>query len=103
MQVESQQELAVARLDASQSLQWAPEASLRAWKEACAKELQLQFRSSHFLAPLLQVLSYDVQEVPCFVLVDASGRAVCKSATPQSKQQMERAVASMLERLRRRR
>jgi hypothetical protein len=77
----------------------------------------------------MQMFRFDVQAVPCFVLIDPAGevgsarlcggarlnhlppdcrpklhagRAVCKSGTPLNAPQMERSLQAMLQRVRRR-
>ncbi|PRW58894.1 thioredoxin chloroplastic [Chlorella sorokiniana] len=43
------------------------------------------------------MLAYNVETVPCFVLLQPDGRAVCKTPAPRSRQQMEAALAEMVE------
>ncbi|KAI3438646.1 hypothetical protein D9Q98_001068 [Chlorella vulgaris] len=61
-------ELQVAVLNAQLDKQWAPE-----------------------------MLAYNVETVPCFVLLNAAGNAVCKTPPPRSRQQMEAALSEMVQ------
>jgi hypothetical protein len=48
-------------------------------------------------SPHMQMLAYNVEMVPCFVLLNAAGNAVCKTPPPRSRQQMEAALSEMVQ------
>jgi thioredoxin-related protein len=47
----------------------------------------------------MQMLAYNIESVPCFVLLDKQGRAVCKTPQPASREQMEAALQQLSEQI----